>query len=312
MNWILKIKRFGDSIKNKVLKKFPSKIQIEKSDWVSCCVGPIRRKDLEANQYTCKECGRHHRMSCVQRFETFFGKDNYEIIKTPQLIDEDPLKFEDTKPYKERLDDAKKKTGQDCAIMVATGKVNGIDIVAAASNFMFMGGSVSISESEAIVHAIQYAIKNKKSFINFCSGGGMRMHTSSIALHSGMVKTTLAINELKKAKLPYIVVFADPCAGGITASYGMLGDVHFSEPGALVAFAGRRVVQSTVKENLPESFQRSSFLLDKGFIDREVNRKDLNYEIGKLLSILLKKNTETNLDHKDETSEDSQSFSKAI
>ena len=148
-------------------KKFPTKEEVENSDWTSCCTGPILKKDLEDNFWVCNACGKHHRTNCLQRFDIFFGKENYEIIKTPIPGDENPLKWEDVKPYKNRLADAKKKTGQDCAIMVAKGKINNIEVIAAASNFEFLGGSVSIAESEAIVYAVQNAIDNKIPFVNF-------------------------------------------------------------------------------------------------------------------------------------------------
>ena len=310
MNWILKLKKFGENIKKNVLKKFPTKEEIEKSDWTSCCSGPILKKDLEDNAWVCKACGKHHRISCIQRFDIFFGKNNYEILKTPVVKDEDPLNWEDTKTYKERLNIAKKKTGQDCAIMIAKGKINNIDITVAASNFEFLGGSVSISESEAIVYAVQHAIDHKTPFINFCSGGGMRMMTSAISLNSGMAKTTLAINELKKSNLPYIVCITDPCAGGISASYAMIADIIFGETGALCAFAGRRVVQATVKEELPSDFQTVEFLEKHGFIDKVIDRKDLSSEVGNILSILLKKNTDVNLIN-NETSDNIESITKA-
>ena len=196
MNWLKKTLDFGDKIK-RFLKKRPSRQDIENSEWVSCC-GPILKKDLENNLFVCAKCNKHHRMSCVQRFDTFFGKGNYQILNTPISNNEDPLLWKDKVAYSEKLKAAKKNTKQDCAIMVATGKINDIEVVVASANMAFLGASVSISEAEALVYAVQHAIDNNKSFINFCSGGGMRMMTSAIALNAGMVKTTLAINELKK------------------------------------------------------------------------------------------------------------------
>ena len=311
MNWIIKLKKFGETIKKNGFKKFPTKDEIENSDWTNCCSGPILKKDLEDNLWVCNACGKHHRLSCIQRFNILFGRDNYEIIKTPIPSEEDPLEWKDTKTYKERLKTAKKKTQQDCAILVAKGKINNIEIVAAASNFNFLGGSVSIAESEALVYAVQYAIDNKKPFVNFCSGGGMRMMSSTISLTSGMVKTTIAINELKKSNLPYIVCIVDPCAGGITASYAMTADIIIGEVGALCAFAGRRVVQSTVKEELPSDFQSVEFLQKHGFIDTVVHRKNLKLEISNILSILLNKNIEVNLVSNNETSESIEQIAKA-
>ncbi|MDC3004871.1 acetyl-CoA carboxylase carboxyl transferase subunit beta [Candidatus Pelagibacter sp.] len=309
MNWITKALKFGAKIK-KILKKRPTKEEIDNSDWTNCCTGPILKKDLEENLFVCNACGKHHRMSCIQRFDTFFGKNNYELIKTPLPSEEDPLSWNDTKSYKDRLKDAKKKTEQDCAIMVAKGNIKNIEVTVAASNFSFLGGSISLAESEALIYAIKHAIDNKTPFINFCSGGGMRMMASAISLTKGMAATTIAINELKKNKLPYIVCVVDPCAGGISASYAMTGDIIMGEVGALCAFAGRRVVQATVKEELPDDFQSVEFLQKHGFIDKVVHRKELGHEIGNLLSILLKKNTEVNLNSKNETSDNFEKITK--
>ena len=301
MNWISKIKKFGESIKKNIDKKFPTKSERESSAWTSCCKGPILKVELEENLFVCPHCNKHHRISPEQRFNIIFGKNNYEILKTP-IPKDDPLGWVDTKTYKDRLKDARKKTKQDCAVVIAKGNLNGIEITEGATNFDFIGGSSGASETEAIIYAVQHSIDKNTPFVFFPCGGGQRMFESPIAL-AGMTKTTLAINELKKNNLPYIVCFTDPTAGGITASFAMLGDIQFSEPGALIAFAGRRVVQATVKEELPPDFQTAEFLLKHGFVDRIVERKVLSSEIGLLLSILLKKNSEVNLENNEQTSE---------
>ena len=301
MNWLTKALNFGEKIK-KVFRKRPSREELENSNWTSCCKGPILKKDLEENFWVCSSCGKHHRISCRQRFDIFFGKNAYQILETPQPID-DPLDWEDTKTYKERLKEARKKTKQNCAVMIAKGKINDIQITAGAINFDFIGGSIGSAEGEAIIYGVQHAIDNQTPLIFFPCGGGQRMFESPIAL-ANMTRTTLAIKELKKNNLPYIVCFVDPCAGGITASFAMLGDIHFAEPGALVAFAGRRVVQATVKEELPLDFQTAEFVEKHGFVDKVVYRKDLKDQIGLLLSILLKKNSEVKSEISNETSED--------
>ena len=287
MNWINKIKKLGESIKKNINKKFPTKAERDSSAWTSCCQGPLLKKELEENLFVCPNCNKHHRISPLQRFEIIFGKDKFEILKTPIPVD-DPLKWVDTKSYKDRLKDARKKTNQDCAVIIAKGNLKGIDVTVGATNFDFIGGSSGAAETEAIIYGVQHAIDNKTPFIFWPCGGGQRMFESPIAL-AGMTKTTLAINELKKNNLPYLVCFTDPTAGGITASFAMLGDIQFSEPGALIAFAGRRVVQATVKEELPPDFQTAEFLLKHGFVDRIIERKNLTEEIGSLLTILLKK-----------------------
>ncbi len=300
MNWINKIKKLGESIKKNINKKFPTKLERDSSAWTSCCKGPILKKELEENLFVCPHCNKHHRISPKQRFDIIFGKDNYEILKTP-IPNDDPLEWSDTKSYKDRLKDARKKTNQDCAVIIAKGILNRIEVTVGATNFDFIGGSNGAAETEAIIYGVQHAIDNNTPFIFWPCGGGQRMFESPIAL-AGMTKTTLAINELKKNHLPYLVCFTDPTAGGITASFAMLGDIQFSEPGALIAFAGRRVVQATVKEELPPDFQTAEFLLKHGFVDRIVERKNLVSEIGLLLSILLKKNSEVNIEDNEQTS----------
>ena len=306
MNWIKKVLNIGEKIK-KVIRERPSKEDVEKSNWTTCCAGPILKTELQENQWVCKSCGKHHRIRCKNRFDLFFGKDNYEIIDTPVPIDA-PLNWHDSKPYTSRLKSARKATGQKCAVMIASGKVNGVTITAGAINFQFIGGSVGSAEGEAIIYGIQHAIDNQNPFVFFPSGGGQRMHESPIAL-TQMTRTTLAVNELKNKKLPYIICFTDPTAGGITASFASLGDVAISEPGALIAFAGRRVIEATVKEKLDENFQKAERVLECGFIDLIIERKDLSEKIATLLKILLKKNSVESAINIDETTENTRSIS---
>jgi acetyl-CoA carboxylase carboxyl transferase subunit beta len=307
MNWIKKTLRFSEKIK-KIIRTRATKADIENSDWTSCCKGPILKKDLEENLWVCPSCNKHHRINPHQRFDIIFGKNNYETLKTP-IPQDDPLNWSDSKPYKERLKTARKKTGMNCGMMVVNTSIKNIKLTAIASDFNFIGGSIGAAEGEAFLCGIQHAIENEQPFIVFTAGGGMRMMESLISL-SQMTRTTLAINELKKNNLPYIVVLTDPTAGGITASYAMLGDIHLAEPGALVAFAGARVIQGTVREELPEGFQRSEYVEKSGFVDLIVERKDLREKIGSLLSILLKKNSAIN-SSENETSEDSRTLTKA-
>ena len=307
MNWITKIIRAGEKIKTAIHKR-ASKEEIAKSDWTSCCKGPILKKDLEKNLWVCSDCNKHHRIKPNQRFDILFGKNSYEIFKTP-IPNDDPLEWTDSKPYKDRLESARKKTGLDCGMMVACGNINKIKVTAVASDFDFLGASMASAEGEAFLYGIQHAIENKTPFICISAGGGMRMMESLISL-SQMTRTTLAINELKSNNLPYLVLITDPTAGGITASYAMLGDIHIAEPGSLIAFAGKRVIQGTVKEELPENFQTSEYVQKTGFVDLIVERKDLAEKIGTLLSILLKKNSAISTEE-NETSEDSESLTRA-
>ena len=307
MNWIKKTLRFGEKIK-RIIKKRASKEEIANSDWTSCCKGPILKKDLEDNLWVCPSCNKHHRISPRQRFDIIFGKNNYEVLKTP-IPQDDPLNWSDSKSYKDRLKVARKKTGMDCGMMVVNTNILNVKITAVATDFDFIGGSVGAAEGEAVLYAVQHAIENQQPLVLFSCGGGMRMMESLISLCQ-MTRTTLAINELKKNNLPYIVVLTDPTAGGITASYSMLGDLHIAEPGTLIAFAGAAVIKNTIREELPEGFQKSEYVEKTGFVDLIVERKDLREKLGSLLSILLKKNSAIN-SSENETSEDSRTLTKA-
>ncbi len=307
VNWLQKIIKASEKIKTAFHER-ASKEDIAKSDWTSCCRGPILKKDLEQNLWVCPDCNKHHRIKPSQRFDILFGKNNYEVFKT-SIPKDDPLNWTDSKPYKERLKAARKKTGLECSMVIAEGSINQIKITAIASDFDFMGASIGAAEGEAFLFAAQHAIENKQPLLMVSSGGGMKMQESLISL-SQMTRTTLAINEVKAAGLPYIVVLTDPTAGGITASYAMLGDIHIAEPDALVAFAGARVIQGTVKEELPEGFQKSEYVEKTGFVDLIVERKDLASKIGTLLSILLKQNSVISSEQ-NETSEDSKSLTRA-
>ena len=301
MNWLKKTLDFGQKIK-RFLKKRPSRKDMEESDWTSCCKGPILKKDLENNLWVCPDCNKHHRINPKQRFDLLFGKQNYQVLKTPMPPD-DPLNFTDSKSYKERLKSAREKTGLSCSMVVADGLIKNIKLTAIASDFNYMGASIGAAEGEAFLFAAQHSLENNQPLLVVATGGGMKMQESIISLNQ-MTRTTLAINELKAKKIPYVVLFADPVAGGITASYAMLGDIQIAEPGALIAFAGRRVIEGTVKEELPENFQKSEHVQACGFVDTIIQRKDLPEKIGILLSILLKKQSEVKIEHGDKTSED--------
>lgn len=306
VNWLNKIIKVGERIKVAIRKR-ATKEEQEKSNYVSCCKGLVSKKEIASNYHTCPYCSKHFKVTPLERFGYLFDSGVYETFKTPSPID-DPLGFQALKTYKDQLKSARKKTGLDCSMVVASGEINKIKCTAVASDFSFMGASIAGGEGESVLYAASYAIENRQPLIIVAQGGGMRMQASMISL-SQMPRTTLAINEVKAAGLPYIVIMSDPVAGGITASFAMLGDVHIAEPGATIAFAGRRVIQGTVKEELPPGFQLSEAVLESGFIDRICHRKDLNEEIGKLLSILLKKNS-ISTEEINETSEDTQQISK--
>jgi acetyl-CoA carboxylase carboxyl transferase subunit beta len=237
----------------------------------------------------------------------------FDLIKTP-LPKDDPINFVDKKKYTDRLKLARKITNQDDAVAIATGKVNNISVTVGAQDFRFIGGSFGAASGEAFIHGIQHAIDNKNPFIIFSCSGGQRMMESSIALMQ-MSRTVLAINELKKHNLPYIVVLTNPTTGGVTASWAMLGDILIAEPKATIGFAGRRVIQDTVRETLPEEFQTAEYVKDHGGIDLVIERKYLKDTVGTLLNVLLKKaETQSNTDTSNVVTLDSslQKSSKAL
>jgi len=283
LNWITKF------IKPKIAAL--SKKKTADSDeilWTTCeCKNLIYKEDLQNNFNCCPKCGSHHKLSCRERFQIFFDNKEFEVLKFP-IPKDDPLNFVDTKKYSDRLKTARKKTQQDDAVSIATGKINDIQVTVGAQDFRFIGGSFGAASGEAFIQGVQHAIDNKNPLIFFSCSGGQRMMESSIALMQ-MSRTVLAINELKKHNLPYIVVLTNPTTGGVTASWAMLGDVLIAEPKATIGFAGRRVIQDTVRETLPEEFQTAEYVKEHGGIDLVVERQFLKSTISDLLNVLLKK-----------------------
>ena len=283
MNWITKF------IKPKIKSLFEKRSsRVEENLWTTCgCKNLIYKEDMDSNQKVCPKCGEHHKLTCVERFQSFFDSKEFELIKTPVPKD-DPLNFVDKKKYTDRLKAARKLTGQDDAVLIAKGKVQNINVVVGAQDFRFIGGSFGAASGEAFIAGAQQAIDSKNPYIFFSCSGGQRMHESSIALMQ-MSRTALAVNELKKKNIPFIVVLTNPTTGGVTASWAMLGDILISEPKSVIGFAGRRVIQDTVRETLPDDFQTAEYVKDHGGLDLIVERKYLNSTIGTLLNVLLKK-----------------------
>ena len=300
MNWISKFIKPG--LKT-LFKKQPK--SDEDSLWTTCvCQQLIYKDDLYKNFFICPSCEAHQKISCRDRFKIFFDNNEYEILKTPSSPD-DPLNFVDTKKYTDRLAAARKSTGQEDAVMIAHGKLKGINVTIGAQNFSFIGGSVGSASGEAFIYGVQHAIDNQTAFIFFCCSGGIRMMESGIALQQ-MSRTVVAVNELKKNNLPYIVVFTNPSYGGVTASFGMLGDIQIAEPKSQIGFAGKRVIEQTIGETLPEGFQTAEYIKDHGGIDLVVSRKDLRDTIGNLITILQKKNKITSTEATNENQENPQ------
>ena len=283
MNWITKF------IKPKVQALFKKKSSQNKDTlWTNCsCNNLILKEDLFKNYHCCPKCGIHHKISCEERFKLTFDNGHYELIDSPEPAD-DPLNFSDSKPYKDRIALARKKTGQRDAMMIAKGKIKNIDVTVGAQNFNFIGGAVGIASGEVFIRAVDHAIQNKTPLVFFSSSGGQKLQESGLAL-AMMAKTTLGVNELKKNNLPFIICMTNPTAGGVTASWASLGDVIMAEPGCTISFAGARVIKDTVREELPPGFQTAEYLLDHGQVDAVIERKYLNNAIGALLNVLLKK-----------------------
>ena len=246
----------------------------------------VFHKDLEGNQYVIPSSGHHMKISAKERLKYFFDDGKYETIDNPKVA-VDPLKFRDEKRYIDRLKDAKAKTGLEDAILSGAGSIHGLPIVATVQDFAFMGGSLGMAAGDAIIAAFDAALKKKRPLVLFAASGGARMQEGILSLMQ-LPRTTVAVDRLKEAGLPYIVVLTNPTTGGVTASYAMLGDVHIAEPGALIGFAGPRVIEQTIREKLPEGFQRAEYLMDHGMVDMVVSRLELKDTIARLLKILLK------------------------
>jgi len=254
--------------------------------WVKCpdTGEMIYRPDLEAALWV-TPAGHHMRIGAQLRLRFTFDDGEYERIASPVVAD-DPLKFPDDKPYPERLKAARKATGEQDCMAIAYGKIQGMPVVVVVQDFAFMGGSLSMAAGETFIKAAREAIARECPFVIFTAAGGARMQEGTLSLMQ-MARTTLALNEVKAAGLPYIVVLTDPTTGGVTASYAMLGDVHLAEPNAMIAFAGRRVIEQTIRETLPPGFQRAEFLMERGQVDKVVPRAEIPAVLGSILKTLM-------------------------
>jgi acetyl-CoA carboxylase carboxyl transferase subunit beta len=246
----------------------------------------VFHKDLEQNQFVIPSSGHHMKISARERLRFFMDDGKYEMLENPKVV-QDPLKFRDEKRYTDRLKDAKAKTGLEDAIINALGTVEGLPVVVTVQDFAFMGGSLGMAAGDAIVRGFEVAVQRKRPLILFAASGGARMQEGILSLMQ-LPRTTVGVDRLKEAGLPYIVVLTNPTTGGVTASYAMLGDVHIAEPGALIGFAGPRVIEQTIREKLPDGFQRSEYLMEHGMVDMVVSRLEMRQTIARLLKMLLK------------------------
>lgn len=254
--------------------------------WSKCpaCEAVLYRTDLESNQLVCPKCGHHQRLGARARLETLLDADGRSEIGD-SVLPVDALKFKDSRKYTERLSAAKEETGEDDALVVIQGKIRGQPAVVACFEFDFLGGSMGAVVGERFVRGVQVAEQQRIPFICFTATGGARMQEGLLSLMQ-MAKTTAALTQLSRRKLPFISVLTDPTMGGVSASFAFMGDVVIAEPGALIGFAGPRVIEQTVRETLPEGFQRAEFLLEKGAIDMIVDRRNMRDKIADLLSLL--------------------------
>ena len=279
MSWI------NDVVRPKI-KSLLNKREVPENLWIKDPESGelVFLRDLEANHYVVPNSGYHMRMSAPKRLAHFFDGGRYEAVPLPEVA-LDPLKFRDERRYTDRLKDARTKTGLQDAVLVGAGFVEGVPLVAAVQDFDFMGGSLGMAAGEAVITGMETALQRQQPFVMFAASGGARMQEGILSLMQ-LPRTTAGVIALREARLPYIVVLTNPTTGGVTASYAMLGDIQIAEPGALIGFAGPRVIEQTIREKLPEGFQRSEYLHAHGMVDMVVPRHELRPVIARLCALL--------------------------
>lgn len=279
MNWITNVVR--PKIRSLLTRK-----DVPENLWIKCPdTGQlVFHKDVEANQWVIPNSNYHMRMSATARLKSMFDGETWLDIQVPDVAI-DPLKFRDERKYQDRLKDARTKTGMKDAVKLGYGKLEGLPIVIGVQDFDFMGGSLGMAAGEAVVRGLETAVEKKTPFILFAASGGARMQEGILSLMQ-LPRTTVGVQKLREAGKPYIVVLTNPTTGGVTASYAMLGDVQIAEPGALIGFAGPRVIEQTIREKLPEGFQRAEYLRDHGMVDMVVHRHDMRATLARLCALL--------------------------
>jgi acetyl-CoA carboxylase carboxyl transferase subunit beta len=278
MNWLTKVR-------NAI--PFIAKKETADTLWHKCpgCAQMVFVKEYVENLSVCPVCGHHGRIGPTERFDQLFDLNSCKVLPTPK-VPEDPLKFRDSKKYTDRIKAARTATDQYDALITARGCIEGHKVVIGVQDFAFMGGSMGVAVGEAFLAGVRAAIADNAPYIIFTASGGARMQEGILSLMQ-MPKMTVGVAELRDAGLPYIVVLTDPTSGGVMASYALLGDIHIAEPGATLAFTGRRVIENTIREKLPDDFQTSEYLLDHGMLDMVVTRKDLRETLGRLVGYLM-------------------------
>ncbi|MCZ4432668.1 acetyl-CoA carboxylase, carboxyltransferase subunit beta [Agrobacterium sp. SOY23] len=282
MNWIT------NYVRPRINSMLGRRPEVPENLWIKCpeTGEMVFHKDLEDNKWVIPASGYHMKMPAKARLADLFDGGVYEALPQPKVA-QDPLKFRDSKKYTDRLRDSRAKTEQEDTILAGVGLLKGLKIVAVVHEFQFMGGSLGIAAGEAIVKAFERAISERCPLVMFPASGGARMQEGILSLMQ-LPRTTVAVNMLKEAGMPYIVVLTNPTTGGVTASYAMLGDVHIAEPGAEICFAGKRVIEQTIREKLPEGFQTSEYLLEHGMVDMVIDRREIPDTLASMLKIMTK------------------------
>ena len=278
MNWLTNFVR-------PKIRALVAKREVPDNLWHKCpaCEAMIFHRDLEENLHVCQHCGHHMRLSPAARLGMLLDA-GYQMVDLPKPL-VDPLKFRDTKRYSDRLKDAQNKAARNDALVVAHGRLTGHPVVVAAFDFGFMGGSMGMAVGDGLLAAARQAVALKAPLVVVPASGGARMQEGILSLMQ-MPRTVIAVEMVKEAGLPYLVVLSDPTTGGVTASFAMLGDIHIAEPGAQIGFAGTRVIENTIRETLPEGFQRSEYLLEHGMVDMVVHRRELKATLARLIDLL--------------------------
>lgn len=283
MNWLT------NYVRPKIRSLVGDRSEVPENLWHQCpsCEQMLFHRNLKDGLHICSSCGHHMQMPITERLELLFDDGEYVEAELPEAA-MDPLRFRDRRRYSERLRDARASTGRNDAIIVAHGKIGGWNAVAAIFDFSFMGGSMGVAVGDGILAAARLAVRNSAALVVVPSSGGARMQEGILSLMQ-MPRTTIAVEEVKEAGLPYIVVLTNPTTGGVSASFAMLGDIAIAEPGAVIGFAGARVIEETIREKLPEGFQRAEYLLDHGMLDMVVPRRDLHEVLARIIDLLRRK-----------------------
>ena len=279
MNWLTNFVR-------PKIRALVNKRETPENLWKKCpsCGQVVFHRDLEANHRVCPQCDYHFRLSPRERLTQMFDEGRYERVEVPEVAI-DPLRFRDSKRYADRLKESRTKTDEHEAMVVAVGRLGGLETVMAAQDFGFMGGSMGLAVGEALIKAAATAVSRHAPLVVIAAAGGARMQEGVLSLMQ-MPRSVIAVDDVREAGLPYVSILTDPTTGGVTASYAMLGDISIAEPGALIGFAGPRVIENTIRESLPEGFQRAEYLLEHGMLDLVVHRRDLRATLVHLLALL--------------------------